>query len=118
MPTPPTPGRGYTARTPPAPGQGQGNRTSPASSRGRYTSGRRQGNRPPPTPESGERVRPRLQTLSTRRPPAPIATAAQPSPQAQGSTPFSMPESGESSGSGISPLLSSNPSKTSSHSSP
>src|SRR5687768_10242032 len=117
MPNPPTPGRAYTAKNPPTPGWGQGNRASPASGRGR-TPGRQQGNRPQPTPGSGDNARPRLEPLFTMRPPAPIASAAQPSPQAQQSTPYSMPEPGETGGSGFSPLLGSSPSRTSIHSAP
>src|SRR5688500_15096922 len=117
MPYPPTPGRGHIARSPSTPAWGQGRRTSPASGRGR-TPGRHQGNRPPPTPGSQDNVRPRLVPLSTLRPPAPIASAAQPSPQAQHNTPYSTPESGETGGSGFSPLLSSSPSRASIHSAP
>src|SRR5687768_6290831 len=50
------------------------------------------------------------------KPPEPMNIPSQLNPQAQESTSFSMPESGETSGSGISPLLSSTLSKTSSHS--
>src|SRR5687767_12351211 len=107
MPFPPTPGRGHIARSPSTPAWGQGRRTP----------GRHHGNRPPPTPGS-QNARPRLEPLSTLRPPAPIASAAQPSHQAQPTTPYSTPESGETSGSGFSPLLSSSPSRTSIHSAP
>src|SRR5687767_569054 len=71
----------------------------------------------PPTPGS-QNVRPRLVPLSTLRPPAPIASAAQPSPQAQHNTPYSTSKSGETVGSGFSLLLSSSPSRTSIHSTP
>src|SRR5687767_9731057 len=116
MTYPPTPGRGHIARSPSTPAWGRGRRTPPATGRGR-TPGRHQGNRPPPTPGS-QNVRPRLEPLFIMRPPAPIASAAQPSPQAQQSTPYSTPESGETGGSGFSPLLSSSPSRTSIHSAP